>query len=254
MLGALSFDTTYSRARLPIDDGTKKGGSYRLSYSKSFDEYDSQITFAGYRFSEENFMTMSEYLDARYHGLRNGKSREMYTITFNKQFRDLGVSTYLNYDHQTYWDKPTDERYSLALSRYFNLGSWKNLSASLSAYRNKSRGTNDDGMYLSLTVPWGEDTNLSYSSSWNRNNNNQRVGYYQRLDEHNNYQLTAGSSRNGGSASAFYSHDGDAARIDANASYQGGQYSAFGMSLLGGATLTAQGRRCTVAEASVVPA
>ncbi|HEJ7935769.1 outer membrane usher protein [Serratia marcescens] len=241
VLGALSFDTTYSRARLPIDDGTKKGGSYRLSYSKSFDEYDSQITFAGYRFSEENFMTMSEYLDARYHGLRNGKSREMYTITFNKQFRDLGISTYLNYDHQTYWDKPTDERYSLALSRYFNLGAWKNLSASLSAYRNKSRGTNDDGMYLSLTVPWGGDANLSYSSSWNRNNNNQRVGYYQRLDEHNNYQLTAGTSRSGESASAFYSHDGDAARIDTNVSYQSGQYSSLGMSLQGGATLTAQG-------------
>ena len=63
VLGALSFDTTYSRARLPIDDGNcQKGGSYRLSYSKSFDEYDSQITFAGYRFSEQNFMTMSEYL------------------------------------------------------------------------------------------------------------------------------------------------------------------------------------------------
>lgn len=153
--GALSFDSTQSRARLPSEDGTKSGGSYRLSYSKSFDEYDSQVTFAGYRFSVQDFMTMSEYLDARYHGMQNGKSREMYTITFNKQFRDLGVSAYLNYDHQTYWDKPTSERYSLALSRYFDLGSFRNMSASLTAYRNKAQRANDDGMYLSLSVPWG---------------------------------------------------------------------------------------------------
>ena len=239
--GALSFDSTQSRARLPSEDGTKSGGSYRLSYSKSFDEYDSQVTFAGYRFSEQDFMTMSEYLDARYHGLQNGKSREMYTITFNKQFRDLGVSTYLNYDHQTYWDKPTSERYSMALSRYFDLGSFRNMSASLTAYRNKAQGANDDGMYLSLSVPWGVNANLSYSSTWNRNSNSQRVGYYSRLDEHNNYQLSAGSSRNGESASGFYSHDGDIAKIDANVSYQGGQYSSIGMGLQGGATFTAQG-------------
>ncbi|NWA72889.1 outer membrane usher protein [Serratia proteamaculans] len=239
--GALSFDSTQSRARLPSEGGTKSGGSYRLSYSKSFDEYDSQVTFAGYRFSEQDFMTMSEYLDARYHGLQNGKSREMYTITFNKQFRDLGVSTYLNYDHQTYWDKPTSERYSMALSRYFDLGSFRNMSASLTAYRNKAQGANDDGMYLSLSVPWGVNANLSYSSTWNRNSNSQRVGYYSRLDEHNNYQLSAGSSRSGESASGFYSHDGDIAKIDANVSYQGGQYSSIGMGLQGGATFTAQG-------------
>ncbi|WP_162871235.1 fimbria/pilus outer membrane usher protein, partial [Klebsiella pneumoniae] len=77
--GALSFDSTQSRAELPQQGGTKTGGSYRVSYSKSFDEYDSQITFAGYRFSEQNFMTMSEYLDARYDESRLGKSREMYT-------------------------------------------------------------------------------------------------------------------------------------------------------------------------------
>ncbi|TXE73794.1 outer membrane usher protein [Serratia nevei] len=239
--GAVSFDSTQSRAELPQRDGTKSGGSYRISYSKSFDEYDSQITFAGYRFSQQNFMTMSEYLDARYYDNNLGKSREMYTITLNKQFRDLGISSYLNYSHQTYWDQPVSERYSLALSRYFDLGSLRNMSASLTAYRNKYQGTNDDGMYLSFTLPWGVNTNISYSSSWNRNESTQRVGYYERLDEHNNYQLSSGLSRQGGSASAFYTHEGDNARIGANASYQGGSYSSMGFSLQGGMTATAKG-------------
>ena len=45
------------------------------------------VTFAGYRFSQQNFMSMSEYLDAREYGRRFGNSKEMYTITYNQQLR-----------------------------------------------------------------------------------------------------------------------------------------------------------------------
>ncbi|BEM60674.1 fimbrial protein SteB [Serratia marcescens] len=240
-LGALSFDATQSRARLPQQDGTLSGGSYRLSYSKTFDETDSQVTFAGYRFSEQDFMSMNEYLDARYYGGRVGNNKEMYTITFNQQFRDIGLSLYLNYDHQTYWDRPANDRYNLTLSRYFDLGRFRNLSLSLTGYRNKNNGTNDDGMYLSLSLPWGQGANLSYSATVNRNDSSQRVGYYARLDEHSNYQLSAGSARNGTSFSGYYNREGDMAQLNANASYQQGSYSALGFSAQGGATLTAEG-------------
>ncbi|MBS7549666.1 fimbria/pilus outer membrane usher protein, partial [Dietzia sp. Marseille-Q0999] len=57
MFGALSFDATQSRARLPQQEKTLSGGSYRVSYSKTFDELDSQVTFAGYRFSQEDYMS-----------------------------------------------------------------------------------------------------------------------------------------------------------------------------------------------------
>ncbi len=108
IFGALSFDVTQSSANLP-QQGRLSGGSYRLSYSKRFDDYDSQVTFAGYRFSERNYMSMGEYLDARSNGMRSNSSKEMYTITFNQQFRDLGLSAYLNYNHQTYWDRPAND-------------------------------------------------------------------------------------------------------------------------------------------------
>ncbi|UNK28365.1 outer membrane usher protein [Serratia plymuthica] len=240
-LGALSFDATQSRTHLPQQDGTLSGGSYRLSYSKSFDELDSQVTFAGYRFSEQDFMSMSEYLDARYYGKRVGGSKEMYTITFNKQFRDAGVSLYLNYDHQTYWDRPVNDRYNLTMSRYFDIGRFKNLSLSLSGYRNKYNGSNDDGIYLSLSMPWGNGTNLSYNTSVNGRDTTHRVGVYDRIDEHNNYQLSAGHSRGGTNLSGYYNHEGDIARLSANASYQQGSYSALGFSAQGGATITPQG-------------
>lgn len=203
LLGALSFDVTQSRARLPqqaqneqnerAQSGeTLSGGSYRLSYSKTFDELDSQVTFAGYRFAEKNFMSMSEFLDAREYGRRFGNSKEMYTITYNQQLRDLGLSAYLNYSHQTYWDRPANDRYSLTLSRYFDLGNVKNMSLSMSAYRNRDNERNDDGAYLSLSVPWGNGATLSYNTTVNRDDSSHRVGYYDRIDERSNYQLSAG--------------------------------------------------------------
>ncbi|MFQ6791106.1 outer membrane usher protein [Serratia marcescens] len=241
LLGALSFDVTQSRARLPYNGETLSGGSYRLSYSKTFDELDSQVTFAGYRFSEQNFMSMSEFLDAREYGRRFGNSKEMYTITYNQQLRDLGLSAYLNYSHQTYWDRPANDRYSLTLSRYFDLGSVKNMSLSLSAYRNRYNERNDDGAYLSLSVPWGNGATLSYNTTVNRDDNSHRVGYYDRLDDRSNYQISAGGSRSGASLSGYYTRDGDLARINANASYQQDRYSAVGLSAQGGMTLTAEG-------------
>lgn len=239
--GALSFDATQSRARFPHEAGTLSGGSYRLSYSKNFDEYDSQVTFAGYRFSEEDFMSMSEYVDARYYGQRTGNNKEMYTVTFNKHFRDWGLSSYINYSHQTYWDRPDNDRYNLTVSRYFNIGRFRNLSLSLSAYRNEYNGTNDDGAYLSLSMPWGDNGTLSYNSTVNRDDTTHGVSYYDRIDDRSTYQVSAGSSRHGVNASGYYNREGDMARISANASYQEGSYSAVGFSAQGGMTLTAEG-------------
>nr|WP_154325408.1 outer membrane usher protein [Pantoea sp. 201603H] len=241
MFGALSFDVTQSRARIPQEDRTLSGGSYRLSYSKNFDEYDSQVTFAGYRFSEKDFMSMSQYLDARYYGNLAGNGKEMYTVTFNKSFRDWNLSTYLNYSHETYWDRPANDRYNLTLSQYFDIGRFRNLSMSLSAYRNKFNGVNDDGAYVSLSVPWGESGTVSYNATVNRDNTTHTMSYFDRIDDRSTYQLSGGASRSGGSASGYYTREGDIARVSANASYQAGSYSAVGLSAQGGMTLTAQG-------------
>lgn len=241
LLGALSFDATQSQARLPQKQDALNGGSYRLSYSKNFDEYDSQVTFASYRFSGQDFMSMSEYLDARHYATRTGNDREMYTITFNKHFRTWGLSSYVNYNHQTYWDRPASDRYNMTLSRDFDLKRFRNVSLSLQAYRNQYRGANDDGAYLSLSMPWGDQSRVSYNTAVSGSGTTHRVGYDGRIDEHNSYQLSTGTSRSGVNVSGYYDHEGDAASMSANASYQQGRYSAVGISAQGGMTLTAQG-------------
>ncbi|CAI1872900.1 Outer membrane usher protein papC precursor [Serratia quinivorans] len=239
--GALSFDVTQSRASLP-QEGTLTGGSYRLSYAKRFDDTDSQVTFAGYRFSERNYLSMSEYLDARSDGSRVGGSKEKYVISFNQQFRDLGISAYLRYTHQTYWDRPTNDNYNLTIARNFDWGRFRNLSLSLTGYRNKYNGVNDDGMYLSLSMPWGTNNgSLSYNGSYDRNQSSHSVGYYDRLENGDSYRISSGMARDGGTASGNYTHQGDIAQVSANAAYQAGSYSSLGVSLQGGATATLKG-------------
>lgn len=243
--GALSFDTTYAhsdlRNKVDVDNKIYQGKSYRLSYSKQFDDYNSQITFAGYRFSDRGFMSMSEYLDTQRTGIRQYNSKEMYTISYSQKFSDSGLSAYINYYHQTYWDQPNNDRYNISLSKYFNVGNIKNISINLTGYRNRYHNTNDDGVYASLTIPWGEKGTISANSSWDKNDNTQRVSYYNRIDEHSNYQLSTGWARSGALISGNYNYQGDLAQINANATYQQDRYRSAGFSLQGGLTAIGKG-------------
>ncbi|VTR14768.1 Outer membrane usher protein papC precursor [Serratia fonticola] len=133
----------------------------------------------------------------------------MYTVTFNKQFVELGLSTFINYSHQTYWNDSANDHYNLSLARYFDLGKFKDLNLSLTAYRNKFNGANDDGMYLAITIPWGHSSSITYSGSWDRNENTHQVGYFGRVNDADSYQISAGAARQGAVASGYYTHLGN---------------------------------------------
>ena len=239
--GAVSVDVTQSRATVQASSSALSGKSYRISYSKRFDEYDSQVTFAGYRFSEENYMSMNEFIEARRGDRPLNRSKNKYTTTLSKQFRDAGLSVYFNYSHQTYWDSQASDRFSLSMSRYFDVGGLKNLSLSLTAYQNKSNGTSDDGAYLSVSIPWGGTGSVSYNASANGGNSSHTMSYYDSLDERNQYMLSAGKTSSGETASGFFSHQGDLAQVVASGSYQTNEYTSAGLSVQGGATITGQG-------------
>ncbi|VEC48757.1 export usher protein [Escherichia coli] len=57
------------------------------------------------------------------------------TATYNQNFRDAGVSVYLNYTRHTYWDREEQTNYNIMLSHYFNMGSIRNVSISMTGYR-----------------------------------------------------------------------------------------------------------------------
>ena len=254
--GAISLDVTQSHAN--VWNETLSGKSYRLQYSKNFERYDSQVTFAGYRFSEKNYLSMSEYLDARHYGMNGelggrgfynqdgeysedwkpiGGSKALYTVTVNKQFRDLGATVYASYNKQTYWERPATQRWNLSVSRYFKVGTVKNLSLSLNMYRTQEYQYKDNGMALTVSLPLGPTGTLSLDANRAAGDNSFSTRYSDRLDERNNYQVSASDK----SASGYLSHMGDQADIDLSASTQQGNNRTLSASVRGGGTLTPHG-------------
>ncbi len=241
--GAISFDVTESRAKLRGDDKIYTGGSYRLSYSKRFEDYDSQVTFAGYRFSERDFMSMNQYLDRRYRESALDNSKELYTITFNKHFSSVDLTSYLNYSHETYWNKPATKRYNVSIAKYFDLGRFKNINISLTAFRNKFENSkNDDGVYMNLSMPWADAATVSYNNMITKSGNSHNVNYYDRIDDRSTYRVGTGlSTRGRGTVDGYYSRFADMATVTASTSYINGDTASAALSLQGGATVTGHG-------------
>ncbi|ECW0470414.1 TPA: fimbria/pilus outer membrane usher protein [Salmonella enterica subsp. enterica serovar Mississippi] len=243
--GTVSADVTQSVARIPGEE-TKQGKSWHLSYSKRFDDVNADITFAGYRFSELNYMTMDQYLDARYRNNSTGREKELYTVTLNKNFEDWNTSVNLQYSHQTYWDRRTSDYYTLSVNRYFDAFGVKNVSLGLSASRSKYQNRDNDSAFVRLSVPWGTGT-ASYSGSMSNDRYTNTVGYSDTLNKGlSSYSLNAGVSSGGGQSSqsqmsAYYSHSSPLANLSANFSAVENGYTSFGMSASGGATITAKG-------------
>lgn len=239
IFGAIAFDVTRSETKL--DSHRYKGQSYRVSYSKLFEETDSQVTFAGYRFSEKEFMSFNDYLNYTSQDDDFQKGKEMYTITFSQQLPSIGISAYLNYSHQTYWNSPTEDRYNLSVSRYFDIGKLKNISASLTAYRNKFNNQQDDGLYASISIPWGDTGSISYNTALGSDSSSHNLSYFDHFANGDSYQVAAGTSESSTSMSGYYTHEGNSLETSTNIDYQEGQYSALGVTMHGGVTATAKG-------------
>lgn len=152
------------------------------------------------------------------------------------------ASTYINYNHQRYWDRPNNDYYNFSLSKYLAIGKFKNINISLSAYRNRFNGNHDNGVYFNINLPWRDRATISYNSVINKEGNSHNVSYFDRIDDNNNYRLSAGvSSRGKPSADGFFTHYGDVALVTASASHINGDYTSASLSFQGGATLTTKG-------------
>lgn len=239
VLGAISLDLTRSESRLP-QQGNLTGNSYKLSYSKTFSQFDSQLNFAEYRFSQKDYMSLDEYKTLLESGERSESGKEMYTVNLSKEFNKLSMSTFLSYAHNSYWNIPTQDQYSMTVSRYMDVGQVKNIVFSMSVYERRSVQYKDNGMYLSLSFPFGDDGRINYSSSNNKQVVSNNVGYSHQVDANNNYQLQVSRSKRN-NLSGFYSHDGDLAQVNISGSHQSGEYNSWGLGLQGGITATPVG-------------
>ncbi|GKX62851.1 outer membrane usher protein PapC [Pragia fontium] len=243
LLGTMALDVTQTSARFP-DKSDQKGKSWRLSYSKFFDKLDTDVTFAGYRFSEKDFLSMQEYLDKRYQGGDRGQQKERYQVNVNKRFDDFSVG--LNYEKQTYWDQGETEQFGGSIGTYFSLPSLdlRNLSVNGTVTRSQYQGRQDTMFSLMVSVPLGSGT-MSYNGSRYSGRYSQQVGYYNTVGQ-DSYSLNAGIDSGGegssnGQFNGMYTHNGDLSRVSANVAVAGQGSSSVGLSASGGLTVTGQG-------------
>ncbi|MGA4538307.1 fimbria/pilus outer membrane usher protein [Citrobacter braakii] len=241
--GTLSADVTQSIARIPGHEN-RQGKSWRLSYSKRFDNANADITFAGYRFSDQNYMTMEQYVNARYRNDFTGREKQLYTVTLNKDLSDWAASVSLQYSYQTYWDREKSNYYTLSVNRYFDAFGLKNMALGLSATRSKYKERNNDSVFLRLTIPLQTGT-FSYSGSINDKHYTNTVGY---SDTFNNglssYSMSVGvtsGEENKSQVNTYLTHNSSLSNLTANFSAIENGYTSFGLGATGGITITGKG-------------
>lgn len=245
--GAISFDITRTNARLD-DFGTYSGNSYRLNYSKRFESTNSQVTFAGYKFSEKEFLTMPQYIDAANGVLDFRRDKNVYTASFNQYISPLDVTLYFNASHHQFWNSESSTTFGMSLSKLFNLGKIKNVSATLSLNKIKYQETDDNQAYISFSIPLEGGASMSYDLQYANGGKDfgQTVAYYSENIDNNYWSLRAGGDkrelgRMEPSISGSYQHSSPYGVLNINGSENINSYRSLGGSWYGSMTATKYG-------------
>ena len=246
VLGAASFDVTQSVAQVN-NRPEQTGYSYRFNYAKTFDKTGSTIAFAGYRFSEKSFMSMSQYID-RTNGYGSSLAeKQNYILTFNQSISSLGLNVLFSMSHQNYWNSSASENYTASLNKIFNLGPFQGASASLSLGRNRTLlNEQDNQIYLSLTLPWGSQRQVSYSMQHDSNGRmNQTATLYNRPSDKTSWSLGVGQQRDNDQEGTLLNGNVQTmtpyGQGNANLSILSQQYKNLGLSWYGSFTATRYG-------------
>lgn len=246
--GSLSFDVTHAKANLRDDnEGKKRGFSYRANYAKRFEETGSQITFAGYRFSDREYVTMNEYINSRNGDDSSSNEKESYVLSFNQYVAPLAVNTYLSVTRNTYWNSETNTNYSFSISRNFDIGNFKNISASLAMSRVSWDDEEENQYYFSISLPLENNRNIMYSlQRYGDDSATQTATWYDGSDRNNPWNMSvSGTDKQFGDGEAamrgYYQHYSPYGRLNVNGTVQPSNYRSFSAGWNGSFTATRHG-------------
>ncbi|EAO0164570.1 fimbria/pilus outer membrane usher protein [Salmonella enterica] len=245
-LGALSVDVTRSDARLPFLRAQHQTGySYRINYAKTFDSIGSTLAFVGYRFSDRHFMSLPEFITrSRENGRYERDEKQSYTVSYSQYFSDPGFSASLSMSRLSYWNSDPSDNWTLSLSKSFDIGSFRGLSAALSLSRNQYQYRTQNQVYASVTVPFGEGRQVSYSLRHdNQGATQHNISYLDFSHPDTAWGLSAASRNQGEGQSLSGNINTVTPRGNASADFtlQPGQYSSLGLNWYGSLTATAHG-------------
>jgi len=246
--GSFSLDITRAEANLRNDDqGKQRGFSYRANYAKRFEETNSQVTFAGYRFSDKEYVTMSEYISSRDGSDSSSNEKESYVLSFNQFVAPLELNTYLSVTRNTYWNSQTNTNYSFSLSRSFDIDAFKNISASLAMSRVSWNNNQENQYYLSLSLPLENNRNIMYSlQRYGDDATTQTATWYDGSDRNNPWNMSvSGTDKEFGDGEAamrgYYQHYSPYGRLNVNGSVKPSSYRSLSAGWNGSFTATRYG-------------
>lgn len=176
-LGAFGADITQARTHLQ-GQASVQGQSLRLSYAKTLAETDTQIALATYRYSTSGFFGLEDaHLQRQYQrdvtdrGFLRQRNRT--TLALGQPLADGYGQLHLSASASSYWNRSgSDLSYNFGYSNRY-----KTLGYSLNASRERSQtGRNDNTLYLSLSLPLGDERLQSLSASASRDNHGRTLG------------------------------------------------------------------------------
>lgn len=185
------MDVTRAQSKLE-QQNTKSGYSYRVNYARQFASTGSQISFMGYRFSDSNYLSMSDYLDYLKINKLYQRDRETYTVMGNQHIPWVDVNTYLSYTHRNYWYGDSSNSMSLSMTRNFNAFDFRNITGTLSVSKTRYRESDDRQIYFGISMPIGTGQQISYDSQYGEGNRSHTVSYYNSSERDRSYRLSAG--------------------------------------------------------------
>lgn len=239
-LGAISFDITQSQAQLP-HRAAQRGNSYRINYNKRFAGSQSEVSLAGYRHASRDFMSMQDFTRG---GPEPGETeKETFSLTFSQMIQPLSLSLLLSLRNQTYWEGSSSNTYSATLGRSFNIGRFRNISASLSLNRTEDEeGKADRQIYLTVSVPLSETGRLGYTLQQDDGVDN-TLTYSSTPNPNTNWSLSAGDQADGNGVltRANYQHRSALGELSLAGSYKREDYNSLSAGWSGSFTATRHG-------------
>lgn len=244
--GAASVDVTRSAANLPHQN-RQTGYSFRANYAKRFDSTGSQISFAGYRFSERTFMSLNQFLDKVSGNSYSRDDKQTYTITANQYVPWPDITLYLSATHKVYWNDSSTNNYSLSASKILDIGQFRGISATLSASKLKYRYEDENQVFLSFSLPLSAGQQISYDAQQSSSGGfNQAVSYYNSQDINNSWRVSAGGNspdiqKGNGVFRGNYQHNTPHGQFGLNGSVKNNDYRSLSGNWYGSFTATPYG-------------
>jgi outer membrane usher protein len=189
-LGAFGLNATYSNANIGSDNQRHQGWMTSLTYSKSLQPTNTNISLAGYRYSTEGYREFSDFINEQYNA-RHSDGYQWSSSTYLQHYRlmmavaqplgDFG-SLSLSASTQEYRDnRPRDVHYQASYSKMITQGI--SMSLNVSRQRTSRFDLSDEGRgyqskyntltMLSFNIPLGSSrSTLSTSAMFDKENGN----------------------------------------------------------------------------------